>query len=149
MWVKANVDPKLYLKIPGQIIRVWGHDFTIQKDGSLCIDMHEDFVATELKAGRIQKVSPLPGTEPEKITIVKETKILKEPPPGFTMDIGNYYGAGDLNTLIEKVSELKAPAIIKFAAERFPDEAKLKGKIPDMVDKIRSYVDSALLKEEE
>ena len=147
LWVKAIVNPKLYLKVPGQIIRIWGHDFVIQTDGSLCMNMHEDFVAAELKAGRIQKVSPPPGKEPEKME--KKITIVKEPPPGFTMDIGNYYGAGDLNALIEKVSELKTPAIARFAAERFPDKDKLKGKKDDMVDKIRSYIDSALLLKEE
>ena len=142
MWVKAKVDPKLYLHIPGTIIRVWGHDFEIQTDGSLCTDMHEDFVATEIKAGRIKKISPPPGKgKPE----IKVTKL--EPATGFTMDIGNYYGAGDLDTLFERVTKMKRGEIVQFSKERFPKEKRLKGNIAkeDLIDQIRTYIDSALM----
>lgn len=57
MWVKAIVDPGLYIKVPGNIISVWGHKFEIQIDGSLCLDMHEDFVANEVRAKRVMKMS--------------------------------------------------------------------------------------------
>lgn len=147
VWVKAIVDPKLYLKVPGGIIRLWGHDFIIQTDGSLCMQMSPDFVAAEVRAGRIKELSsPPPGKEPEQIA-EKITIIQPKVPDGLTMDIGNYYGAGDLNKLLVTVKELTAKAIVKFSADRFPDKKKLTlsmGK-DDMLDKIRSYIDSTLV----
>jgi hypothetical protein len=145
MWVQAIVDPKLYPKQPGGIIRLWGHKFEIQIDHTLCMDMHSDFVATEVRSGRVTKMtSPPPGKDKE---IAKKIIIKQDPPVGFTMDVGNYYGAGDLDTLFERITKMKNKEIVGFAVERFPDKEKLKAnmKSKDMVDKIRSYVDSAII----
>jgi hypothetical protein len=108
--------------------------------------MNEDFIASEIKAGRIKKMtSPPPGKD--KKIIKKITVIKQDLPVGFTMDIGNYYGAGDLNTLIERVEKMKNKEIIVFASERFPKKKKLRVNMEseDMIDKIRSYIDSALV----
>lgn len=150
VWVKAKVDPKLYIKVPGTIIRNWGHDFIVQVDGSLCMQMHPDFVAAEVKAGRIEVMEKAPPGHDknvaDKITIVKQDT----PPPGYTLDIGNYYGAGDLNKLIDGISKFRKNQIISFIEERFPEEQVDSAlKKSDMVDKLRSLIDSALLQFED
>jgi hypothetical protein len=145
MWVQAIVDPKLYAKITGSIITIWGHRFEVQQDGSLCLDMNTDFIASEMKAGRIKRMaSPPPGKDKK---IFEKIVIKQDPPVGFTMNIGNYYGAGDLNTLIERVEKMKNKEIVVFASERFPTKKKLRinMKSEDMIDKVRSYIDSALV----
>lgn len=146
IWVKAIIDPKLYLKVPGQIIKVWGHDFEIQQDGSLCMEMDEDFVASETNAGRIKKMSsPPPGKDTmihKKITVIDTTP--------FTMDIGNYYGVGDLNKLIEKVTAMKKSKILEFADERFENhDLKSSMTVEDLADQMRSLIDSAFIKKDD
>jgi len=78
----------------------------------------------------------------KKITVIDTTG------PKLTMNIGNYYGAGDLNTLIERVSAMrKKESIINFADKRFEDHnLKLSMKLDDIIDKVRSLVDSAYIK---
>ena len=148
VWVKAQIDPRLYQKIPGGIIRVWGHDFEIQQDGTLCMEMHPDFIDAGVQIERFTIMNtPPPGKEKkmdEKIKIIKP-----DIPVGFTMDIGNYYGAGDLNKLIDKISAFKRKDLVEFAAQRFPDTPKIKAnlKTKDILDKIRSLIDSATLDE--
>ena len=147
VWVKAKVNPKLYLKVPGLIIAIWGHDFEVQKDGSLCMQMHPDFVDTEVKANRIEIMKD-PPFEKDNKAAERVTIIQPNIPVGFTLDIGNYYGVGDLNKLIDKVTKLKKTEIIAFAAERFPRRKKLdeRKKKDDLIDKIRSFIDSELIK---
>ncbi len=143
VWVKAIIDRKLYAHVTGQIIRLWGHDFEVQQDGSLCLEMNSGFVDSEVRAGRIKKLNaPPPGkskTIHEDITIII--------PDDFTLDIGNYYGAGDLNKLIEKITAMKKAEVIKFADNRFTNHRlKRTMKAEDIIDKIRSLIDSAFLK---
>lgn len=152
VWVRATADPKLHTKVPGIIIRLYGHDFEVQVDGTLCMKMDPAFVKNEIKAGRVRVMKFPPGKDEvahKKITIIDTTgpfivdTISKE----FTMDIGNYYGAGDLNQLIERITALKKKEkMIKFADERFTTHSlKLSMKIEDVIDKIRSLVDSAYI----
>jgi len=147
VWVKAIIDQKLYLKVPGLIIPIWGHEFEVQKDGSLCMEMHPDFIPTEVAAKRIEIMKD-PPFEKDSKAAEKVTIIQPNIPVGFTMDIGNYYGVGDLNKLIEKVTKLKKTEIIAFAAERFPRRKKLdeRKKKDDIIDKIRGFIDSELMK---
>ena len=155
VWVRSTADPKLHTKVPGIIIRLYGHDFEVQVDGTLCMKMDPAFVKNEVKAGRIKVMKSPPAGKNEaihkKITIIDMTEPVITPPKGFTMDIGNYYGAGDLNKLIEKVTELKKKEkIVKFADERFATHnLKLSMKVEDIIDKIRSLVDSAYIQSKE
>ena len=148
VWVKAHINPKLYIKVPGNIICLWGHDFEIQQDGTLCMEVHPDFVDAGVKAGRFSiMTAPPPGKEKsmeDKIKIIKPNI-----PVGFTMDVGNYYGAGDLNKLIDKISAFKRTDLVEFAAQRFTDTPKIKANLKkrDILDKIRSLIDSAMLDE--
>ena len=148
VWVKAIIDPKLYSHVTGQTIRLWGHDFEIQQDGSLCMKMDPEFIASETKAGRIKIMdSPPPGKDKE---IHKKVTVVDTISPSFTMDIGNYYGVGDLNKLIEKVTAMKRNKIFKFVDERFENHGLKKSmKTEDLVDKIRSLIDSAFIKKDD
>jgi len=146
VWVRAAVNTKLHTKVPGVPIRLWGHDFEVQVDGTLCMQMDRAYVKNEVKAGRVRVMeSPPVGKDKamhKKITVIDTTG------PKLTMNIGNYYGAGDLNTLIERVSAMrKKESIINFADKRFEDHnLKLSMKLDDIIDKVRSLVDSAYIK---
>lgn len=149
VWVRAAVDAKLHTKVPGIPIRLWGHDFEVQVDGSLCMQMDHAYIKHEVKAGHVRVMdSPPAGKDRamhKKITVIDTTG------PKFTMDIGNYYGAGDLNALIEKITEMrKKESVIDFADKRFENhDLKLSMKLNDIIDKIRSLVDSAYIQHKE
>lgn len=150
VWVKAIIDPKLYMHVVGNVIRLWGHDFVVQQDGSLCMEMHPEFIDAEARAGRIRRLStPPPGTDFKKLA-EKVTIVTPDVPEDtvLTMDIGNYYGVGTLEDLLKKVKTMKNKAIAEFAKKRFPKEKKLaiNMKKDDMVDKIRSFIDSKMIK---
>lgn len=150
VWVKAKVDPSLYLKIPGNIISIWGHNFEVQQDGSLCMEMHSDFIATAKKAGRITVLKDPPPGKGKPIDIQEAITIVRsEVPVGLTLNLGNYYGAGDLDKLFKKLSKFKRTDLVKFAAERFPESSKIKAnlKTTDILDEIKSLIDSAILNE--
>jgi len=149
VWVRATVDTKLHTKVPGIPIRLWGHDFEVQVDGTLCMQMDPAYVKHEVKAGHVRIMnSPPAGKDTamhKKITVIDRTG------PNLTLDIGTYYGAGDLNTLIERISAMrKKESIINFADKRFEDhDLKLSMKLNDLIDKIRSLVDSAYIQHKE
>jgi hypothetical protein len=148
VWVKALVDPKLYIKVAGVQIILWGHVFETQADGTLCTEMNTDFVKSEVRAGRVRVLEkPPPGKSNEamisKIDVVDTNKEDRD----FALDISNYYGAGDLNTLILKISEdMTKEQMMVFADDRFKDHSlKYNMTREVMIDKIRSLVDSAYM----
>lgn len=148
-WVKAIVDPKLYPFLPGSTIRMWGFDFTIYTDKSLCLKMHNDFVSGEVKAGRVKIMeSPPPGIveiKPEKTEHKKISIDISD--QQFTYDITNYFGSGNMNRLIEDLRELTNPKIRTFAKKRFENISFASNATKDdMLDKIRSLTDIEILR---
>jgi hypothetical protein len=154
VWVKALVDPKLHTKVPGVGIVLWGHAFQTQSDGSLCMEMDIDFVKPEVRAGRIRVLEkPPPGKSNEamisKIVVIKEPVVEKKPvekKPAFTHDIGDFFGAGSLNDLIDQIGQYTKSELIEFADERFKGHEISKTMKNDMIiDKIRSLTDIAYM----
>ena len=65
----------------------------------------------------------------------------------FTSEIEDFYGAGSLINLMEKVCELTNEQMIEFADKRFKGHGLKKGtKKDDIADKIRSLVDTEYVK---
>jgi hypothetical protein len=151
IWVRSTADPKLHTKVPGVVIRIYGHDFETQLDGTLCMRMNPAFVKDEVKAGRVRVMKMPPAGTEEEMTIVEIEKT-EGPVFPFTLDVKTYYGAGDLNSLIEKITAMKMEKkdLIMFANERFKNHnLKMSMKTEDMIDNIRTLTDSAYIKKEE
>jgi len=147
VWVKALVDPKLYTKVPGIGITLWGHTFETQIDGSLCMEMDIAFVKSEVRSGRIRVLEkPPPGKSNEEMAsrIIVEDK---EPSFTFTSEIKDYYGAGDFNLLMEEVKSMTKSQLMDFIDERFPDHEIRKTMNKEVIiDKTRSLIDVARIK---
>jgi len=174
IWVRLKEDPKVYKHNPvGTVIRAYGHDFIIQKDGTLCVQMHVDFIRNEVNADRVEIINPpkdpIVIQEPEaEVSIedfIKERKVGEKNTPfvpdeevideaiknadlqQFSFDIGTYYGAGDLSTLLKKIEALKNKnMIITFAGERFKVKLPETMAREEIIDKVKDLVDEARVK---
>jgi len=96
-------------------VMMWGHTFTVQPNGILVAELEEHIARLELLNGRVTRYheSDFEIYKPEK---EKEEKT--EPSFNFGIDIGNYYGVGDLETLRQKISAMDISNIQKFAEEK-------------------------------
>ena len=147
IWVKAVVDPSLYPFMPGAVIRLWGFDFTIYQDKSLCIEMETDYIRSQVKAGRVRIMdTPPPGIlddidSDEDETPVQKKVSVKLPDPEFTMDVKSYFGHGNMNNFIENLRKLSVPKIKSFSKERFEKTFPINIKKDDLLDEIRTLTD--------
>lgn len=158
-WVQAIVDQSLYPFIPGATIRLWGHDFKIYPNRKLCMRMHNDFIASETKAGHVTVMnSPPPGVV-EVETPKEDTKIetkddvpeqkkveIKIDLPDFTMDIGSYFGHGNMTKLMDKIGKLTVPEIRSFAKERFQKTFPVRASKDEILDEVRTLTDRAVIR---
>lgn len=154
-WVEAIIDPSIYPNLPGSIITLWGFRFKIYPGKKLCLDMPNDFVKTEVRAGHVRIMQqPPPGVVPPKKAkpepVQKKVEIdLQDESDGFTMDVGNYYGAGDLDALIKKLEDIGNIAKIKaFARKRFDVSFPNTAKRDEILDHIRVLVDYEISKDD-
>jgi len=155
-WVEAIIDPSIYPNLPGSVITLWGFKFKIYPGKHLCLEMPNDFVKTEVRAGHVRVMQqPPPGVVPKKKPVEvkpvhKEVEIdIQDESDGFTMDVGNYYGAGDLDKLIEKLQDLGNVAKIKaFARKRFDVSFPNTAKRDEILDHIRVLVDYEISKDD-
>ena len=92
----------------GQQAALWGHTFQLKPDGYLVCEMDEHIAKLELKNGRCVRYFP----EDAQINALD----------AFTSDIGTYYGAGDLDTLLIKIEKLTKGEINKFCKARLEME---------------------------
>jgi hypothetical protein len=124
---------------PGNPIVIYGHTFVIQPNGEAHCDMHEDFVEAELQAGRIAKVD---GSQPTYLSNKPEENMVPTFPKlaGFTWDIGNYFGAGDLKKLIRKVEILNKSEMIEFARIKLSIELPQTMTNKDIVEEIKNTI---------
>lgn len=93
---------------PGQIVMCWGHQFIIQPNGDAIAMIHKDFIKDEVAAGRYVVIE-----DDEKKTLAKEHK------SQFGTELGNYFGAGSLDKLIQEISKLDITGISEFSKENF------------------------------
>ena len=149
-WVQAVIDPKLYPNMPGSVIRLWGFDFKIYTDKSLCLEMPNDFVKHEVKAGHVKVMDSLPpGIVEVDMDIPDHKKVnVKIEDPQFTKSVKNYYGYGNMNAFIENISKLTVPKIKSFAKSRFDVTFPINIKKEDLLDELRSLTDLAIISEE-
>jgi hypothetical protein len=93
---------------PGQIVMCWGHQFIIQPNGDAIAMIHRDFIKDEVAAGRYVVIE-----DDKKKTLPKEHK------SQFGTEIGNYFGAGSLDKLMQEISKLDITGISEFSKEKF------------------------------
>jgi len=146
-WVQAIVDPKLYPYMPGAIIRLWGHDFKIYTDKSLCMEMPNEFVSSEVKAGRVKVLNGLPpGIVEVDLNVPEHKKVRVElEKPQFTLDVSSYFGSGSLNQLINDLEKHTVEHIKEFAKDRFEMEFPARTLKADMLDEIRTMTDLKII----
>jgi hypothetical protein len=104
---------------PGEIISVYGHQFTIQPNGKTAVArIHKSFVKGEVLANRVRVIEPVSSAGP----VVHVMDAPAGTPPAanmrslFNLDIKNFFGMGSLDRLITEIKKFKdEPEIIKFA----------------------------------
>ena len=78
---------------PGDTVVAFGHNFTMEPDGSCVCDMHQDFIETEVAAGRVALIEdyedpvPVEDTQPDEVN--RESI---DPMNAFGMNIDDYFG---------------------------------------------------------
>ena len=104
--------PKKVKYKPGTILPLWGHKFVVHKNGDAIAQIYKSTAEAGAAAGRYLIVSDKndQASQPE-----QEAKSYFE----FGMDIKNYYGAGDLDKLAEKLKTLETNNLIDFASKHF------------------------------
>jgi hypothetical protein len=96
---------------PGEIITVYGHNFTIQPDLRAVGEIEEDFVEQGVAAGRFRVL----GDESKQTTPLAKKELLES----FSFEIEDYFGADNINEFIDKIKEFKNKnQIILFAETR-------------------------------
>ena len=140
--VKVKLVHQHITGAPGNPITIYGHLFTIQPNGEAHCDMHKDFVEAELKAGRIALVDT-ERSQPSYLSEHPENNLTPSFPKlaGFTWDIGNYFGAGDLKKLIRKVEILNKNEMIEFARIKLSIELPPTMTNKDIVEEIKNTVE--------
>lgn len=93
---------------PGESFTCYGHTWIMQPNGDSIGEIHVDFHKVETASGRYVVL------DEEKIKITATSDLQSE----FTMDIGTYYGAGDLDKLRRKIGIQRKELIQSFADTR-------------------------------
>jgi hypothetical protein len=133
--------PRKYKGYPrGYRVQMWGYDFIVQKDGSLVASVPESHVKPGIKSGRYLLY------EKEK---AKEDKIDTTYLDTFGYDVGTYYGAGSLEALRKKISQLRKNELQLFAESRLDVKFTAKTGKDRMVTEVLEYVKGDIAKEEE
>jgi hypothetical protein len=104
---RCKLSSKRVFGPPGTVFNCYGHQWIIQANGDAIGMIHQDFHATEVPAGRYVVLED--EKKPEDAYELTD----------FTMDIGTYYGAGDMEKLQKKISKLRSDALMGFAVTRF------------------------------
>lgn len=128
--VRVKLINSLVVGQPGEKFSAFGHEFEIQPDGSAVANVHSDFVDTEVKAGRYVVVDDPRQSDPDGLAI-EQYEDEKSEADKFGYDLGNYFGAGDLGKLREKMAALKKNDLQKFA------ETRIKIILPDRMGKAK------------
>lgn len=97
----------------GDAVALWGHTFVMQKDGMLVCEMPINVARHELGAGRVMRYQASDFVNRAPVDPVGSAL------DKFTMDIGTYYGAGDLDVLQKRIEKLKVTEIQEFTEKRF------------------------------
>lgn len=143
---------------PGDVIVAFGHNFIMQPDGTATMRMHEDFIPTELAAGRIEIIEkpvthikdPIKDANTQYVNIKEaqeQNSQNSELDSIFDFELDNYFGVGSVEKFRNKLTQLPRKELIeKFAQSRLQIElpqsmtkaemiaeliATVKAKMPD------------------
>jgi hypothetical protein len=108
----------------GDQVMLWGHTFEMQKDRCLVCDMDATSARIELKVGRCIRYQV---EEPEPKPVEKS---------GPIEELGNYYGAGDLETLRKKIEAMDVTQIQTFTEKHLSFSWPMSMSKEKMVDKL-------------
>ena len=122
----------------GYIVNVYGHSFIVQKDGTLAATLEEEFIKSELKAGRYILAQGKHATNKEASNKPIATHLMDQ----FTYEIGNYYGAGSLKKLQEKIGVMRKAEINLFAETRLGHEFPGRMGKDKMVHELMTMIDT-------
>lgn len=107
---KVRVILKQRFKYPaGFRLKVYGHDFVMQKDGTAAAIIDEAFLKNQCAKDRYVLAEEAPKEIPTLDTSYVDS---------FGYDIGQYYGAGSLENLKEKIEDMRKSEISHFAQTR-------------------------------
>jgi hypothetical protein len=127
LFKKCKLNSPYVTGAPGTVFTAYGHKFIIQANGDAVGSIHKDFVENEVKSGRLIL---LKDNIKEKPVATQSDEL-----SGFTMDIGTYFGAGDLEKLHKKVTILRKEAMQGFANSR------LNLELPDTLSRNKMVVE--------
>ena len=134
LFKKCKLNSKYVVGAPGTPFTAYGHQFIIQQNGDAVASIHKDFIENEVKAGRIIVL--------EENIKEKQTAAQSDELSGFTMDIGTYFGAGDLEKLHKKVTILRKEAMQGFANSRLnlelPDTLSRNKMVMEIMNTVNS-----------
>jgi hypothetical protein len=107
------------LAAPGDTIVAFGHTFIMEPDGSCVCDMHQDFIETEVGAGRVALIEdfddPVPVDENKPDEVDRESI---NPMNAFGMDIGDYFGTKNFSIFMGQINKLDKKGLKVFAHTR-------------------------------
>ena len=94
---------------PGDIVRAWGFDFTIQKNRDAICDMPDEYVTQSVASGRV-------------VTIDPTSYFSKENSEGSFSSFGksaeDFFGFGDSVSFRDRLRKLRKDELVLFADDR-------------------------------
>ena len=129
---------------PGDTVVAFGHNFTMEPDGSVVCDMHQDFIETEVAAGRVALIEdyedpiPVEDTQPDE---VNRENI--DPMNAFGMNIDDYFGTKNFAVFMGQIKKLEKRDLKTFAHTRLRVTFPARHTNDQMIDHIKEMVQLA------
>jgi len=129
---------------PGDTVVAFGHNFTMEPDGSCVCDMHQDFIETEVAAGRVALIEdyedpvPVEDTQPDE---VNRENI--DPMNAFGMNIDDYFGTKNFAVFMGQIKKLEKRDLKTFAHTRLRVTFPARHTNDQMIDHIKEMVQLA------
>jgi len=132
------------LAAPGDKVVAFGHDFIMEPDGSVVCDMHQDFIESEVAAGRVALIEdfedPVP-IEDAKPDDVDREKI--DAMNAFGMNIDDYFGTKNFTVFMGQIKKLEKKDLVTFAHTRLRVTFPARHTNDQMIDHIKEMVQLA------
>jgi len=123
----------------GSKLKIYGHDFIVQKDGTAAAMVEESVSGAEIKRGRYI----LADQAPKQIPVLNTSYV-----DSFGYDVGQYYGAGSLEKLKKKIDDMRKGEISHFAQTRLGENIRMNQSksrmIFELIDAIKKQLESEL-----
>lgn len=131
---------------PGDKVIAFGHEFTIEPDGTCVCDMHVDFIESEVRAGRIEVIDEDfdEPKQPDKTSPFEkkddDVERQKTPLHKFGFDIDNYFGLNTEAALMKELSVLVKSDLREFAKSRIRIQFPARHTSEQMLNEISESV---------